>query len=179
MWKGCIFEEIKDRLYAVAYDDTRESILTTLQDKWSDVVWLEEFFEANKQDLESGFYAPTTIDEAIEITLDEADELFAELLEQDGSNLDQLFRPLDNREYSTKDFQEQKAKGNNRSWLRIYAVHYYDRYIITGGAIKLTHQMEDRPHTQEELRKLSLVRSLLKYDEGSIEFVYLDIEKDE
>ena len=169
MWKGCIFEEIKDRLYAVASNDTRKSILTSLQDKWSDVVWLEEFFEANKQDLESSFYAPTTIDEAIEITLDEADELFAELLEQDGTNLEQLFRPLDNREYSTKDFQEQKAKGNHRkSWLRIYAIYYYDRYVITGGAIKLTHKMEDRPHTQAELRILHQIRDLLKYEEGNL-----------
>ena len=33
--------------------------------------------------------------------------------------------------------------------------------LVTGGAIKLTHTMQEREHTLEELRKLEKVRNFL------------------
>ena len=43
------------------------------------------------------------------------------------------------------------------------------RYIITGGAIKLTATMQEREHTLEELHKLNKVRynGFEDYDEES------------
>ena len=35
------------------------------------------------------------------------------------------------------------------------------KFLITGGAIKLTHKMEEREHTTAELRKLEKVRNFL------------------
>ncbi len=35
------------------------------------------------------------------------------------------------------------------------------KFLITGGAIKLTHKMEEREHTAAELRKLERVRNFL------------------
>ncbi len=35
-------------------------------------------------------------------------------------------------------------------------------YIVTGGAIKLTDKMQDRPHTQKQLIRLKMVRDWLK-----------------
>ncbi len=60
--------------------------------------------------------------------------------------------------------------------LRLYAVKFREWYVITGSAIKLTDQMDGRPHLKNELNKLELVRKLLQ--EGNPEgfFVYLDIE---
>jgi hypothetical protein len=172
----CIFEEIKDKLYAVAYDDTQTSVLTELRDQWSDIEWLENFFEANKRDLQGGFYGTITVEEAVDQTYDEADRLFEELLELDGTNLSQLFRPLHNLDFRNQDFQEQKAKGKGRqSWLRLYAVHNDGKYYITGGAIKLTRTMQERPHTDLELRKLRRVKDTLKLNEADDRFVYLDI----
>lgn len=47
--------------------------------------------------------------------------------------------------------------------LRVYAVRFGPyTYLVTGGAIKLTHRMEDRPHTHLQLKKLILVRDWLK-----------------
>ena len=172
----CIFEEIAGKLYAVAYDDTEKNVLNILQDNWSDALWLEEFFDVNKKDLQSGFFGDISVEDAIYQTVVEADELFLALKENDGSNLDKLFKPLDDKEFEVKDFQEQKAKGSqHKSWLRIYAVHFYDQYVITGGAIKLTHKMSERPHTQFELKKLEMVRNALKLNEADDLFVYLDI----
>ncbi|MCR6641686.1 MAG: hypothetical protein NVV82_22520 [Sporocytophaga sp.] len=167
-----IFEVLKERLYAASYQDKRINILQDIQDKWSDVIYLEEFFESNKEDLQSGFFGEITIDEAIDQTIEEAEELFERLYEEDGSNLEQMFQPLDNREYRVVNFQKNKAKGSERkSWLRIYAVHFDDQYVITGGTIKLTHQMEDRAHTQHELDKLNIVRDALKLNEADDLFV--------
>lgn len=171
-----IFEEIKDKLYAVAYDETNTNILNILQENWSDILWLEEFFEKNKQDLQSGFYGSIQIEEAITRTFDEQDDLFIALKEHKGESLSTLFQPLRNQEYQSKEYQEQKAKGKYpKSWLRIYAVHFDDQYVITGGAIKLTRTMMERDHTALELKKLRMVRDALKLNEADDLFVYLDL----
>ena len=171
-----IFEEIKDRLYAAAYDDTKTNILTILQDNWSDVYWLDQFFKKHLQDLQSDIFGNISIEQAIEQTIDEADELFIRLKGNKGANLETLFRPLHNLEYEIRDFQEHKAKGHNHiSWLRIYAIHFYDQYVITGGTIKLTRHMQERNHTQLELDKLNMVSMALKLNEAEDMFVCLNI----
>ena len=57
------------------------------------------------------------------------------------------------------------AKGKyhtHASWLRLYAIRLESgRFIITGGAIKLTATMQEREHTLEELNKLNKVRDYL------------------
>ena len=89
--------------------------------------------------------------------------------------MDSLFKPLDNRQYQIVDFQRQKAKGSrHKSWLRIYAVRYLDGFVVTGGAIKLTHQMVARDHTMVELTKMSMVRDALKMNEVDDKFVDLE-----
>ena len=51
---------------------------------------------------------------------------------------------------------------NHASWLRVYAIRIEKNvFVITGGAIKLTHTMQDRAHTQEELSKLNQCRQYL------------------
>lgn len=168
-----IFEVIKDQLFVASYDGSR-SVLTILQDHWTDPIYLEEFFEENKTDLFSGFYGAITIEEAIEKTIEEADELFNDLLTLTRDELNILFEPLDDTEYKLINFQKRKAKGTRyKSWLRIYAVGFYESFVITGGAIKLTKKMQDRKHTQDELDKLERMRNLLKLNEGEHLFVYL------
>ena len=50
--------------------------------------------------------------------------------------------------------------------LRIYAVRIAENtYVVTGGAIKLTDRMEERPHTKEQLVRLTKVKDWLR-DEG-------------
>ena len=167
-----IFELLKNKLWAVQYHDDSSHIFNILKDNWSDVQFLFDFFETHKGDLESGFYDDSQVDDAIEITIDEADELFDALENED---LDSLFKPLNDREYHTIDFQKQKAKGSERkSWLRIYAVRYADGYVITGGAIKLTRTMQEREHTDLELKKLSIVRDALKLNEVDDKFIDLE-----
>ena len=78
--------------------------------------------------------------------MEEAEQIFDRLIEfSEKDSLDKLFKPLDNREEPQRpyEFQKLKAKGERRkSMLRLYAVKYRDWYVITGGAIKLTDQMD-------------------------------------
>lgn len=81
-------------------------------------------------------------------------------------NLDSLFKPLDITDASSRELTRQKARNWNRdrhaSWLRIYAIRIETNvYIITGGAIKLTHLMQDRRHTTLELEKLNRCKAYL------------------
>jgi len=70
---------------------------------------------------------------------------------------------LDDSELRIIDLAKQKSK---RRWLRIYALRIdTNSYVITGGAIKLTHKMAGRLHTEKELIKLDTCRNYLK-DQG-------------
>ncbi len=61
------------------------------------------------------------------------------------------------------ELAKQKSK---RRWLRLYALRIdANTYVITGGAIKLTHKMGERLHTAKELDKMELCRNYLK-DQG-------------
>ena len=66
--------------------------------------------------------------------------------------------------------EKKKAYGKrNKTWLRIYALKAgEDMYIITGGAIKLTDNMGERPHTMRELKKLEICEQFLR-SEGIVD----------
>ena len=58
--------------------------------------------------------------------------------------------------------EEAEYRRRNARWLRLYAIRFQrNSYLVTGGAIKLTHTMQEREHTLEELRKLEKVRNFL------------------
>lgn len=65
-----------------------------------------------------------------------------------------------------KNASREKAKGKrtsrHNSWLRLYAIKLENGvYLVTGGAIKLTHLMVERNHTLNELIKMEEVRNYL------------------
>lgn len=151
-------------LYAIRYEAEEADEFERLFDLWQDIEYLEDFFEKNKLDLQSGFYGPISIEEAVKATRNEAKWLEEELkklsqqtLAEQNRGLETLFKPLDNNQYRIIELSKSKVKGNrNKSWLRIYAIRIdINLYIVTGGAIKLTGTMEEREHTQKELRKIN------------------------
>jgi hypothetical protein len=150
----------------VRYDGVADNALKTLFDQWNDPEWLVDFFLTNMADLES-YFKITDINQAIYDTID--DNLRIQCLILDISpeaDLDKFFRPLENNRTSEMLLGKEKAKIKDRpqhaSWLRIYAIKLEPGcYIITGGAIKLTHTMGEREHTLNELRKMEQVRNYL------------------
>lgn len=164
---------IENSLYAVEYNNTGNDEFHNLFENWSDVEYLEAFFEKHKSDLQRDFYNNIPIEDAIIQTINEAEKLEQQLIEiaEKGKtyavhSLQTLFKPLYNYEkaiYPIPEHQKSKAYGSDfKSWLRIYAIRIEENtFIVTGGAIKLTETMNDREHLQNELEKLDLVKQFL------------------
>jgi hypothetical protein len=96
----------------------------------------------------------------------------------ESSALSDFFKPLDNCELELEPYELQKLKGKGeerKSYLRIYAIRYKEKIIVTGGAIKLTDKMEDRPHTHDELKKLEFVKIFLDVNDPDVSFGYIDV----
>lgn len=195
----------KDSLYTIVYGDSfdkyenhefdesdcaKKNEFSRIFENWSDVEYLEAFFESNKDDLHKEFYNYISIDDAIQITLDEAEKLEKSLLsvakkgETDQyENLQTLFKPLnkiDEAKYPIPDYQKSKLYGeSHKSWLRIYALRIdKNLFFITGAAIKLTETMNEREHLLKELEKLEIVKNYLIKNEiididSLIEFIEL------
>jgi len=161
------FDKITEdgNLYAVRYDGNPDNILDILFDQWSDVMWLRTFFREHFSDLRQ-YFAIENINEAIQDTLDDNEILQRTILSLDIDDLNKVFRPLDNMSTGMNilDKEKTRPKSSSRhvSWLRIYAIKLDDgKFLITGGAIKLTHNMEEREHTRAELLRLEKVRNFL------------------
>lgn len=154
------------KLWAVVYDGNTVDILTKTLRDWIDPSFLFKFFMDNKDDLET-YFKVTNLDQAVYDTITDAVSLSCLILDiKPDSNLDNLFRPLENTRMSEMFLSKEKAKGRrvsgHASWLRIYAIKLDSGiYLVTGGAIKLTHLMEDRAHTLEQLNKMEMVRNYL------------------
>ena len=158
-----IFE---DHLYSFKYPGEKFDELERLLDEWGDIEWHRSFFIKNKQDLK---YYNIDIDEAIIETRKEAKAFRKKLIDLSETaklGLDSMFANLDDYDTRIIDLAKQKSI---RRWLRLYALRIEaNKYIITGGAIKLTLAMKERRHTENELKKLEHCRNYLK-DQGVID----------
>lgn len=181
-----IFAVTKNTLLAVQFEPNDCDEFTLAFRNWGDTEYLEDFFENNKNDLQSGFYGRISIEEAIFSTIDEATK-FEETIRRTAKNgkfstndslQDLVFKQLHKND-QTFILQESKAYGTrDQSWLRIYAVRISPEcFVVSGSAIKLTETMGERDHTKTELSKLKITASYLK-ENGLLEeddFGYIDI----
>lgn len=163
------FERIiegKDHLWAVRDMAKPKNELALLFDTWNDMEYLMQFFIDNFSDLKDRFHIER-ISDAIEDTLNDAEQLERLILDIPFTdNLDELFKPLGTKDMSVRELAREKARNWDRSghasWLRVYAIRLEENvFVITGGAIKLTRTMQERPHTKEQLDKLNSCRQFL------------------
>ncbi len=177
-----IFRQENPTLYAVKYNGESEDEYHRLFDLWSDIEYLETFFQDNMEDLLKGYYRYSSVEDAIEKTINDAESLedylqsLVECSLIDRFSLQTLFQPLNAHETHLSSMQKSKARYKKSPWLRLYAIRIAsDLFVITGGAIKLTKLMEEREHTQKEFCKLDLVKNFL-FDQGLLDkedFEYL------
>lgn len=165
-----IFVLVKDSLYAVGYDNEVKDTYSSLLDNWQDVEYLEQFFEDNKTDLQSGFYENITIEDAVLQTQAEAAKFDKKIYNAATTGMFNEDKPIEEVLFNTlhKDVYDHihipsKAYGPNyKSWLRFYAIRIAPNlYVISGGAIKLTEAMTTE-HLKQELFKLKLTANYLK-----------------
>lgn len=181
-----IFETVKGSLLSVQYDTYDSNEFKRILRDWRNTEYLEKYFEEHKADLQNGYLGDITIEEAIETTIEEAVELGKILIEiankgqaDETNTLQTLFKPLDDNEYKIPPHQRSKIKGfNKNSWLRIYAIRIAPNlFVISGGAIKLTPNMNERDHLIKELQKLEITRKFLEdnglFDESDYEYLEL------
>ncbi|MBO4426967.1 MAG: hypothetical protein J5771_00580 [Bacteroidales bacterium] len=162
------FDEITQdgRLWAARYDGMQDNILFCTFNNWLDLDWLLDFFTEHSADLLK-YFNIIDLDKAIFDTFSDAIRLQSVILDlSPEADLDALFKPLDNNRTAEMLLGKEKAKGfkmsGHPSWLRLYALKLEPQsYVITGGAIKLTHTMNERQHTIEELQKMERVRNFL------------------
>ena len=164
-----VFERIlegKDHLWAVRNMEKPKNELALLFDSWNDIGFLMDFFMENLDDLKQFFHIQR-ISDAIDDTMDDAEELQRLILDIPYTeNLDELFTPLGSADLTIRELTREKARNWDRidhaSWLRVYAVRLEKNvFVVTGGSIKLTRSMQERPHTQEQLEKLNSCRQFL------------------
>ncbi|MGO1596745.1 MAG: hypothetical protein ACTHXT_08600 [Sphingobacterium sp.] len=156
------------RLFAFQYGGETDNEYDRLMDLWASAEYVYEFVKANKDDIPEN----KSVKKVSEQILDDAiliDETLIEITESVGRTLSQFFKPLHNQEYKVKVLSLQKGR---ESYLRMYAIRIdEDTFVITGGAIKFHHLMENRAHTKDELQKLSVAKDYLKnkgiFDEES------------
>lgn len=145
-----------NRLYAFQYEGEEDNEYDRLMDLWTDPVYLRDFLQGN---LASG----ESVNEVIMAIRDDSeslDDAIAAAAADRNQKMETFFKPLHNEEYHVRSLSKQKARKN---YLRLYAIRIdEDCFVITGGAIKLTHLMEDSPHTSKELTKLEKARSFLR-----------------
>lgn len=146
------------KLFAFRYKNETDNELKRLLDLWNDVGYLYNFVGQNKKDITNGKSVEAVVNQII-YNANEIDDTLNEC-SKGGRSLDEFFKPLDNNEFRVVTLSKQKGRKN---YLRIYALKIdTDFYVITGGAIKFTHLMNDRPHTKEELSKIAKCQSYLK-----------------
>lgn len=167
-----IFDIVKGSLYAVRFDEEPYDEFKTLFDQWQDPEYLEQFFEDNKTDLENGIYKHLSIEDAITRTSDEAylfEQKIRKAAELSLSNPNAnntleniVFTSLHKNVYNNTHIESKAYGTENKSWLRVYAIRLAENiYFVSGGAIKLTKDMQ-REHLQKELKKLKTVTAYLK-----------------
>ena len=68
---------------------------------------------------------------------------------------------MDNNPGRLDQLEKSKTYGLIKpSWLRIYAIRINTNvFMVSGGAIKLTQSMNERPHLIQELEKLDVVKN--------------------
>ena len=164
-------------LYAISYPKTydtvwNEEVSSFFEDEkignvdefernfelWSNPMYLYDYFERNQVYLRVKFWRAFSIEDAARITKQKAFE-FQKLLTENNTNIETLFQPLDNRTIHFTELIKGKSKYD---WLRLYAIKIdSNRFLITGGAIKLTYKMEDHESTRDELKKLEKTKNYL------------------
>ena len=179
-----IFEHSKASLYAVQFEGQDEDELTRLLNRWYDVEEIRNFFKTNQSYITNGFFGTLSINEAVEITLKDADYIDETLfsIAAKGKNdkhntLQTIFKALNDNEFKIVEHQKTKLKGQaKKSWLRIYAIRIGpNTFVISGGGIKLTKEMKDSSDLKDELQKLELTKNYLieigVFDENDYEYM--------
>ena len=160
------------KIWSVVYDDSVNDAYNDEFDRWYDAEYVFNFLFEHEEEIKQSPWSSFSIEDLTQMVVDEA-EIFESRLKDMHDNqygkFDEEFENLSKNE--TKIYLiESKAYGKpvslKPSILRLYAIRIdKDQYVITGGGIKLVHEMKDSVELKKELEKLKRVREWL-FSEG-------------
>lgn len=147
------------QLFSFYFEMETDNELSRLLGLRNNFSYLNEFTETHHHDIPI-LYSKEDIMFHIREDALEIDRFLMNLSIEKYFNWNLIFKPLNNNEYYVTMLSEQKWR---KRFLRLYAIKIdHDCYVITGGAIKFHHHNKDRPHTQNEMNKLSMCRDFLQ-----------------
>lgn len=159
-------------LWSVEYKGEDLNAFEKILRNWQDAEYVYAFCVEQLADVQKKFGHAIDPENAADQLMEEAEDLLRFLVRLAkrrpfSAVLQHAFKPLNNFEPNMAVLQLSKASArtSNRKEpkLRIYAVRIGENsYVVTGGAIKLTNKMEDRPHTKDQLARLKMVRDWLR-----------------
>lgn len=152
-----IFVIVENKLYAAQFEGEKLNEFEKLRQNWQNVEFVYNFFKNRCQ------YLNLSIEDAVAKVLNEGQEFFNKLVEiaeeKTNLNLDNVFRALNDNEFTLKEYQESKYK---KYFFRIYAVRLSENlYVVSGGGIKLVPKMKDDNVLNEELSKIRCLKNYL------------------
>jgi len=153
-----IFSIFGQKIYAVQHHNEQQNELARLMVAWIDPIYLYKFLKENEKDLDRN-----SIREIVNTITEDAytlDKKLDSLSKASNPAFETFFKQLNNSEFQVTTLSKRKGRIN---YLRLYAIKIDNNcFIITGGAIKLTHLMKDRKHTNDELKKLEKCKQHLQ-----------------
>lgn len=157
-----------EQFCAFDYDTEAYDAYRSLLELWNDIDYLLKFYEENKKDIPRKYGKYEFVD-AIQDAAADINETLENIVGDPERSLDEVFKPFHNQEYQTKVLSIRK---NAKQYLRLYAIRIEsDIYVVTGGAIKFTRTVQERPHTNRAYEQLKTGRDYLEtegiFDEDS------------
>lgn len=165
-----IFAVVNESLFTVQYEGEENHEFKRLFVQWNDIEYLRSFLYEHSKDLETDFWGDISVRQAVLNIRRDATNLEGKLIElaKEGltnryGTLSLLLKPLDERSTGQGDFENYKSYGIAKpSMIRLYAIRLdNNRFVISGGAIKLCKGME-RDHLQYELMKLQVTHDFCR-----------------
>jgi len=166
-------------IFAMRYEEGQPDEIERLFDNWSDPDFVFSYFLFNEEFLKHQYFDDYTIDVLCLKVGEEVQELQQAFLKYESGGysinaepLQSIFKPLapELPQFNEEILQKAKLLVDDKNFpepiLRLYGLRISEKtFIITGGAIKITHFMEDHPDTRDELEKLEKVKQWLMYNE--------------
>jgi hypothetical protein len=151
-----IFEELKGiELYVVQYEGEIENEYDRLFYNWTNPGYLYEYAKSNH------IADVTTFSNEVLMDAEKMEDIFFQYVNP-GDELATFFRPLSDVDIGVGTELSPRKGKLRRNRLRIYAIQLEERsFLITGGAIKMSHRMQDHPDTLRELEKIKKVKQYL------------------
>ena len=158
---------VEDKLYTLVKSDGTD-VFNQCFDNWQDPQYLYDFFNEHNEVLR---YYGMSAKEATKQALTESKQFYLKILniaegKTDVTTLDyDIFQPLHPRDDFDLPLISAKAYGPRKptSFLRLYAIRISDgTYIIIGGLIKTTQELQETEEGEEMLKELRTLGEYLR-----------------